>query len=517
MSALEFDRVSFTYAGASSPVLLDASLEVPEGAFVLLVGATGSGKSTLLRLAKPEIAPAGTLDGVVRALGESVRSLDPLASARAVGYVFQDPDAQVVCDTVWHEMAFGLENLGVPEREMRRRVAECCNFLGIEPWFRMRTADLSGGQRQVLALASALVMRPRILLLDEPTSMLDPLAEKRFLSLLFRANRELGVTVVVATHAPETMLDYATCALALEGGAVREVPLAELAVEAEAPLRVPDRGRARDVARRPPSVRSSRSNDQQSPVFLRKVVEKARSMTEDAGPARVPAPDASLAHPKAEKNVLVADDVWYRYGRDGSWVLRQLDLSVGEGEVRAIVGSNGCGKSTLLSVLAGALWPARGRVTNALRESQALLPQTPRALLSRETVADELMDWSRAGGYGRAEADLALGRMGLADAAGRHPYDLSGGQQQLLALEKLLLVRPRLLLLDEPTKGLDRAARERMARRLVSARSEGTTILVATHDMGFVRAAADSVSLMFDGGMAVTEPTDEYFASSWLW
>ena len=517
MSALQLDRVSFAYAGAEKPVLLDACLEVAEGAFALLTGATGSGKSTLLRLAKPELAPKGELRGVVRVFGSDTSALGARDSARTVGYVSQSPDAQMVCDTVWREMAFGLENLGVPEPEMCRRVAETCNFLGIEPWFRMRVSELSGGQRQTLALAAALAMRPRLLLLDEPTSMLDPLAEKRFLGLLFRANRELGITVVVATHAPETMLDYATCALALEGGAVREVPLAELAVEAEAPLRVPDRGRARDVARRPPSVRSSRSNDQQGPVLLRKVVEKARSMTEDAGPARVPAPDAWLAHRNAEKNVLVADDVWYRYGRDGRWVLRQLDLSVGEGEVRAIVGSNGCGKSTLLSVLAGALRPARGRVTSALRESQALLPQTPRALLSRETVADELMEWSRAGGYGRAEADLALGRMGLADAAERHTYDLSGGQQQLLALEKLLLVRPRLLLLDEPTKGLDRAARERMARRLVSARSEGTTILVATHDMGFVRAAADSVSLMFDGGMAVTEPTDEYFASSWLW
>ena len=522
MSALEFDRVSFTYAGAASPVLLDVSLEVPEGAFALLVGATGSGKSTLLRLAKREISPTGELLGDVRALGEDARSLGPLASARAVGYVFQNPDAQVVCDTVWHEMAFGLENLGVPEPEMRRRVAECCNFLGIEPWFRMRTAELSGGQRQVLALASALVTRPRILLLDEPTSMLDPLAEKRFLGLLFRANRELGITVVVATHAPETMLDYATCALAIERGAVREVPLAELAVEAEALLRTPDRGRARDVARRPPSVRSSRSNDQQSPVLLRKVVEKARSMaegtgTEDIGPARAPVSDASLARHNAEKNVLAAVDVWYRYDRDARWVLRELDLSVGEGEVRAVVGSNGCGKSTLLSVIAGVLRPARGRVRNASAASQALLPQAPKALLSRETVADELMEWSRAGGYGRAEVDAALGRLGLEDAAERHPYDLSGGQQQLLALEKLLLVRPRLLLLDEPTKGLDHAARERMARRLAAARDEGATVLLATHDMGLVRAVADGVSLMFDGGVTVTEPTDEFFASSWLW
>lgn len=473
MSALEFDRVSFSYAGASEPALRDVCLSVGEGEFCLVVGATGSGKSTLLRLAKPEISPRGELAGSVRVLGGDARALDPVASARAVGYVFQSPDAQVVCDTVWHELAFGLENLGVPEAEMRRRVAECCNFLGIEPWFRARTAQLSGGQRQVLALASALLMRPRILLLDEPTSMLDPLAEKNLLALLFRANRELGITVVVATHTPAPMLDYATRAFELEGGAAREVPPSELA------------SRPHDAA----SV---------SGAF------DPRFGVEGANGSR---PHAAIA----------ADDVWYRYGRDSRWVLRELDLAVGEGEVRAIVGSNGCGKSTLLTVLAGVLRPARGRVRNASAGSQALLPQSPKALLSRETVADELMEWSRAGGYGRAEAGAALGRLGLADAADRHPYDLSGGQQQLLALEKLLLVRPRLLLLDEPTKGLDPAARERVARRLISARSEGTTILVATHDTWFVRAVANGVSLMFDGGVTVTERTDEFFANSWLW
>lgn len=462
MSALEFDRVSFSYAGATSPVLLDASFAVPEGAFALLVGATGSGKSTLLRLAKPEIAPAGRLGGSVRVFGTDPHEFGAQASARAVGYVFQSPDAQIVCDTVWHELAFGLENLGVPEPEMRRRVAETCNFLGIEPWFRARTAELSGGQRQVLALASALAMRPRLLLLDEPTSMLDPLAEKNFLSLLFRANRELGVTVVVATHAPWTMADYATCAFALEGGSVRMAPLSEVATE--------------------------------------------------------PPLEAPAAHARTiGKGALLADDVWYRYGRDARWVLRELDLTVGEGEVRALVGSNGCGKSTLLSALAGVVRPARGRVRNGLAASQALLPQAPKALLSCETVADELKAWSRAGGYGCAEVDAALARIGLEDAADRHPYDLSGGQQQLLALEKLLLVRPRLLLLDEPTKGLDRAERERVARRLAEVRDDGATVLLATHDMGFVRAVADRVSLMFDGGITLTESTAEFFANSWLW
>ena len=465
MSALEFCDVSFAYAGErpAGEVLRGVSLEVPEGAFALLVGATGSGKSTVLRLAKPEISPAGRLEGSVRVFGEDVGDLDPLSSARSVGYVFQNPDAQVVCDTVWHEMAFGLENLGVPEPEMRRRVAESCNFLGIEPWFRARTSELSGGQRQVLALAAALAMRPRLLLLDEPTSMLDPIAQKGFLALLFRANRELGVTVVVATHEPETMTDYATCAFEIRDGRVTEASLERLAH---------------------------------------------------------PAPLPSLAGTGAARaggELVRLTDVWHRYGRDGRWVLRELDLGVSGGEVRALVGSNGCGKSTLLSVIAGTQRPQRGRVRNAASSSQALLPQSPKALLSRESVRDELEEWSRGCGYGAEEIDAALAEAGLADAADRHPYDLSGGQQQLLAIQKLLLTRPRLLLLDEPTKGLDRAARERLARRVAAARDNGTTVIVATHDMGFVRALASSVSLLFDGGVTATEPADEFMSSSWLY
>lgn len=503
--ALSYRGVSFSYAAApgtpaSGEVLRDVTLEVPEGEFVLLVGATGSGKSTLLRLAKPEIAPAGRLEGEVRAFGEDVRGLGPVESARAVGYVFQDPDAQIVCDTVWHEVAFGLENLGVDEGEMRRRVAETCNFLGMEPWLRARTAELSGGQRQTLALAATLALRPRLLLLDEPTAMLDPLAEKSFLSLLFRANRELGMTVVVATHAPRPMLDYATSALRIEGGAVLPTGLGELA-KAPGLESVPRRGG------------SAVCDD---PAFRSIVRDDSAACGDPASRAAGPR-SAAASRAIGEKDLLRAENLWLRYSRDGRWVLRGLDLSVAAGEVRALVGSNGCGKSTLLAALAGVLRTQRGRVHNEAAASQALLPQSPRALLARETVADELSEWRRAGGYDAAEVSAALGRVGLAGAAERHPYDLSGGQQQLLALEKLLLLRPRLLLLDEPTKGLDDAFRAQVAARVAAARDAGATVLVATHDLGFVRAVADSVSLLFDGEVAVTEPTATFFERSWLY
>ena len=461
--SLRFNDVSFSYPAELAPgeaheVLSHVSLVVPEGAFALVVGATGSGKTTLLRLAKPELAPAGERSGAIEAFGRDVRGLTPVESASLVGFVSQNPDNQIVCDTVWHEMAFGLENLGCPEAEMRLRIAETANFLGLEHIFRSRCAELSGGQRALVALASVLVMRPRMLLLDEPTATLDPLAERDFLSMLFRANRELGTTVVVATHTPGPMVDYASCAFEVGGKGLREVEPGSL------------RGRV------------------------------ARLGTPTAAPGE-------LNH-----DVVSLDDAWFRYGRDHAWVLRGFDLAVGEGEVRAVVGGNGSGKSTLLALVAGVERLQRGKVTNACRSCQALLPQNPKAILARETVADELAEWAD-------DADItpALERIGLVGAQRRHPYDLSGGQQQLLALEKLLLAHPRLLLLDEPTKGLDEAYRSQVAQVVREAAEQGVTVILATHDLAFARAVAHSVTLLFDGQAVVTMPCEEFFASTWTY
>ncbi len=473
MNALEFGDVSFTYPATDTephpaPVLEHVSLAVPEGAFALLTGGTGSGKSTLLRLAKPEVAPTGTLVGNVLEFGKDVRSLLPIESAQAVGLVFQSPDSQIVCDTVWHEMAFGLENLGTPVPEMRRRVAETCMFFGMEPWFRRQTTSLSGGQRQMLALAATLAMRPRLLLLDEPTSMLDPVAEKDFLAMLFRANRELGVTVVVATHAPAPMRDVATCAFRMEEGRVRELSLDE-AVAA--------------CAFRPESIR------QATPVAARATSRPALSLC----------------------------DAWFRYERKADWVLRGLDLGAPEGQVTAIVGGNGSGKTTLLQLACASLTPQRGRISRPHATSQAYLPQSPRAILSAQTVRDELMLWSKGVGYGEADVTAMMGRLGLAGVAARNPLDLSGGQQQLVAFGKMLLAQPDLLILDEPTKGLDAAARTKLALLIQDLHKEGKSVLLATHDLAFVAAAADSVSLLFDGAVTCTERPDEFLTGSWLY
>lgn len=456
--ALAYDDVTFRYPGSRGDVLSGVSMVVPAGAFALLVGGTGSGKSTLLSLAKPQIAPAGDRAGQVRVFGRPVDDLDG-AEACEVGYVFQDPDNQIVCDSVWHEMAFGLENLGTPQGEMRRRVAEASYFFGMGPWFHSDTDALSGGRKQLLALASTLVMQPRVLLLDEPTAQLDPIAARNFLHALFRVNRELGCTVVVATHEPELMADYATCAFELVDGAVRAVEnLGRFKCEAA----LAERG----------------------------------ALCDANAPAAVSARGA-----------------WFRCGRDDDWVLRGLDLEVRQGEVHALVGGNGCGKSTLLALIAGTRRAQRGEVRSAI-SAKAMLPQDPKALFAEERVDEELMEWAHIGGYGADEVQAMMGELGVADRADLHPYDLSGGQRQMLALGKLLLVHPRLLLLDEPTKGLDRAAREHVAGMIEAARRDGVTVIVSTHDLAFVRRVADRVSLMFDGELACTEPVGEFFRNN---
>lgn len=456
--ALAYDNVTFRYPGSHGDVLSGVSMAVPAGAFALLVGGTGSGKSTLLSLAKPQIAPAGDRAGQVRVFGRPVDGLDG-AAACEVGYVFQDPDNQIVCDSVWHEMSFGLENLGTPQGEMRRRVAEASYFFGMGPWFHSDTDALSGGRKQLLALASTLVMQPRVLLLDEPTAQLDPIAARNFLHALFRVNRELGCTVVAATHEPELMVDYATCAFELVDGAVRAVEnLGRFKCEAT----LAERG----------------------------------ALCDANAPAAVSARGA-----------------WFRYGRDDDWVLRGLDLEVCQGEVHALVGGNGCGKSTLLALIAGTRRAQRGEVRSAI-SAKAMLPQDPKALFAEERVDEELMEWAHIGGYGADEVQAMMGELGVADRADLHPYDLSGGQRQMLALGKLLLVHPRLLLLDEPTKGLDRTARERVAGMIEAARRDGVTVIVSTHDLAFVRRVADRVSLMFDGELACTEPVGEFFRNN---
>ena len=458
MEVIQIENFSFAYPHHDA-IFGPLNLSVEEGSFVLLVGNTGSGKTTLMRCLKQEIAPVGEKRGSLRVFGE-----EPTAGVAqtSVGYVFQNPETQIVCDTVWHELAFGLESVGCPASVMRRRVAEVANFFGIANWVDAQTDELSGGQKQLVNLASVLALRPRLLLLDEPTAQLDPVAARNFLHELFRVNRELGITVVVATHEPELAADYATRAIALREGQLIECDVAHYA--------------------------------HKTPL--------------DAAFAA-----ASSALPTS-KEVLSARDIYVRYSRDAACVLRGLDISLRKGSIHALVGGNGCGKSTLLGTIAGTLKPARGKLQNSCASSQALLSQDPKALFVCDTVLEELQEWQQGARYSNQDIHDMLQRFSLLEAQDRHPYDLSGGQQQLLAFAKVLLVQPHLLLLDEPTKGLDTQAKLELARILKQEQAKGTSILMSTHDLSFTLALADTVSMLFDGQIVCTQATQKFFCDN---
>lgn len=463
--AIEVEHFSFSYpqndGAAARNALQDISFQVEQGAFCVLVGSTGCGKTTLLRSLKPELASVGSTSGSLKLFGKQLvqnahPAMSPLESAQLIGYVMQDPDAQIVCDTVWHELAFGLENIGTNPNEIRRRIAEVAHYFGIEPWMHSKTEDLSGGQKQLVNLAAVLALRPQLLVLDEPTSQLDPNAVKQFLFILSRVNRELGITVVMATHSPEDVALYATQRVDLDDPG----PIA--------------------------------SFDQAAAAMQSRRLQRA----------------SLLQHAEI---VLDISNLYYRFDRRAPWVLRGAYLQVQRASVHALVGGNGSGKTTMLRCLSSVLKPQRGKVRNALASSQALLPQDPKSLLVCDTVREELMEWADRCGYDQHQAQRVSKRMGLADCAEQHPFDLSGGQQQKLAIAKLLLANPQLLFLDEPTKGLDPQSCAALSQTIKSLADEGRTIVLVTHDLDFAFATADTVSMLFDGEIVCTEPVEGFF------
>lgn len=447
------------------------SFTVKEGAFCLLTGLTGSGKTTLLRAMKPELSARGVYGGTldvagVRLIdeGKVTGALSNYDSAANIGFVMQDPDTQIVCDTVWHEIAFGLENLGVDPQNMRRRVAEVCHYFGIAPWVGKNTAELSGGQKQLLNLAAVLALRPRLILLDEPTAQLDPSAKRQFAFMIARVQRELGITVVMATHMPEDMADFATQT-----------------------IQVSDIGSAADMR----DVLGRRAGGSQLGVADRKAA-------------------------KSDLAVCLRD-VFVRHGPDDPWVLHGLDLDVRRSSVHAVVGGNGSGKTTLLRTIAGDMKPRRGKVENRCRDRQAFLPQDPKAVFVCDTVDEELREWQGRVGYEDADVEGAKRQFGLEGMGARHPYDLSGGQQQNLALAKMLLCKPVLLLLDEPTKGLDASSCAQVVRKLRQLADQGMTVILSTHDLDVAAACADEATLVFDGQAICTQTVPEFFEDNLIW
>lgn len=504
MAQLRFDKVSFTYPNADKCAVENVDLTVEEGEFVLLIGSSGCGKTTLIRQAKPQLAPSGKMSGEVYFDSVPVAKLGAEQSARQIGFVQQDPDAQIVTDFVWHELAFGMECLGYDVGTIRRRVAEMAAYFGMEGYFRSKTHELSGGQKQLLNLASTLTLDPRIIILDEPTAMLDPLAARELLQAIYRVNKELGIAVLITEHRLEQVMPMADKVAVMDGGKITDIGCAVSIAE-----KICDMGEANrayfgmsaaakifhefDVRPLPLSVRDAR-------------VQLKALLKGKTAPA-LKAPSA----PKHGGEVLSAKDIWFRYDENGADVLRGASVSLYEGEMLCLLGGNGAGKSTLLASLCGLNRPYRGRVKLRLGKRLCLMPQNARTLFSMDTVFEELL--RSASGDERRAAEMAE-RLEIAHLASSHPYDLSGGETQRLAMGKLLLTNADVLLLDEPTKGLDAYAKYELAKLLKGLCAHGTAMLTVTHDVEFAALYADECAMMFDGGIISRAEPHEFFANS---
>ncbi len=509
MEILAVEALSFTYPGCERPAVNNVSFTVEDGEFIALCGETGCGKSTLLRLLKRELAPLGEKSGAVRVCGAPQDGVSPGVSARTVGFVAQRPEQQIVTDKVWHELAFGLENLGVRSGEIRRRVAEMSEYFGISEWFERRVCELSGGQKQLLNLAAVMVMQPRLLVLDEPTAQLDPIAASDFIATLKKLNEELGQTIIVAEHRLEEIIPACDRLLVMEKGklALDSAPRAAASGLS---------GRALEFMPSPVRVYGAlETRDVPCPLTVR---EGARYL-QDNFRREITAPQKKERAAPGE-TALEFDGVWLRYAKESPDVLRGLKLRVRAGELYCLLGSNGSGKSTALGAAARLIRPYGGRIRlfgrrlesyrglELYKNNLTLLPQDVQTVFMRNTVREELDE------CGGLEALPKLVRETLSRRAGileSHPYDLSGGEQQLVALAKAISSEPRVLLLDEPTKGIDPHAKKGLARLLRGLAQEGMAVLAVTHDVEFAAAAADRCGLLFRGEVVSEDAPEEFF------
>ena len=518
MQIIEAKNYTFYYPGCDRPALDSLDFTVEQGSFLLVCGPSGCGKTTLLRQLKNEIAPEGMISGSLTFKGIPIETMERRVSAGSIGFVGQDPEAQIITDKVWHELAFGLESLGLKRDAITARVAEMANWFDIQRWFRRGTADLSGGEKQILSLASAMVMKPEVLVLDEPLAQLDPASQERFVTLLGKINSELGTTVIMAEHHTGRVLPMADRVMVMEHGRISEIlPPEEVTQPGVMPsvLRI-----YRDVTGdAPPVTGESVGGGSLAPITVRegklwldKVIAGRKAVAD--------APESAAADGAGCREdagtALMAKDLYYSYDKHGAQVLRGLSVKVPKASVFAIVGGNGSGKSTLLRVIAGLDKPLKGKVTAEGR--RVMLPQDPKALFSEVTTADELL----AGPFGTASTDeekaAAAGEVmelfGLTELADIHPYDLSGGEMQMLALAKVMLTGADIMLLDEPTKGMDQGAKAVFGSQLGDLTAAGQTVVIVSHDIEFCAEYADICGMLFDGELISVSDAKSFFAGN---
>ena len=526
-AVLSCEHVSFCYPRQTDNAIEDISFSIGEAEFVVLCGQSGCGKTTLLRHFKKNQIPFGTGSGKLFYRGSDLETMDDRESAARIGFVGQNPDTQLVTDKVWHELAFGLENLGVPGEQIRRRTAEIAQYFGMESWFRRPVSELSGGQKQLLNLASVVIMQPDVLLLDEPTAQLDPIGTGRFLDTLRRLNRDLGTAVLLSEQRLEEVVPMADRVLIMhQGHLVADSVPEQCAAKLEAYEM--DHNEALPIASAMPvAVRVWKAchyrDEAGSPVSIRQgkswLSDRVRKTGQPGDPIKSAVSDRHPCHTAkraVSETALFVDRLCFGYQKDQR-VLEDFTMRVPKGTLYAVVGGNGSGKSTALKAIMGISKPRRGKVKAAGKIR--FLAQNPKSLFTELTAAEELMAMllPENGGAGLKEADRTqrvgetLSYLELTAQREQNPMDLSGGQQQRLALGKLLLTEPDILLLDEPTKGLDGAFKEKLAELLKDLCSKGKTVVLVSHDMEFCARYADQCGLLFDGQLISEGETRAFF------
>jgi energy-coupling factor transport system ATP-binding protein len=521
MESFAVRDLSFSYPERADMALHNVSFSVCQGEFITLCGPSGCGKTTLLRHLKPALAPHGAVSGDILFGGRPLGEMQPREQSAEIGFVMQNPDNQIVTDKVWHELAFGLESLGCKTPEIRLRVAEMASFFGIQTWFYKSVTELSGGQKQLLNLASVMAMQPGVLILDEPTSQLDPIAASEFLATVGKINRELGVTVILTEHRLEEAFPLSDRVIVMDRGAIiadgppRETGLAL-------------RGRGHGMFLAMPSamrvwaaVSATHAGD--CPVTVRDGAAWLAQLSSQG--VRPLPPEGDAGAPNTAPPAVEFDGVWFKYEKDAPDVIKGLSYKARPGELLAILGGNGTGKTTAISLAAGVNRPYRGKIlidgralsahTAQIGSALGALPQNPQTLFVKKTVREDLHEVLGTGGATKKEREddvLRVARLCRVDALlERHPYDLSGGEQQRAALAKVLLLKPRILLLDEPTKGLDAQFKLTFAAILRELTAAGACVIMVSHDIEFCAEHADRCALFFDGAIVSEGAPREFF------
>ncbi len=517
MEILSIKDLTFSYPNKENFALQNVNLSINSGDFVVVCGQSGSGKTTLLRMLKKEIAPHGEKQGAVYYKGEDVEKLDDKISAQKIGFVFQKPDQQIVTDKVWHELAFGLESLGYDSDYIRLRVGEMANYFGITSLFRKKTTELSGGQKQLMNLASVMAMSPDVIILDEPTSQLDPITANDFITTLKKINDELGLTVIIIEHRLQEVFPIADKVAVMEDGKV---------ICYDTPRNVCEKLSNHPMSQGFPSaVRIWQKSGSKGECPL--TVKEGRNFinlnfSERKLPLRNTIPNT--------EDIITLKDVFFRYEKGGNDILSGTNLSIKKGEHFCILGGNGSGKTTTLKILAGLLKPYRGKViidNNKMtkkttadfnRLGVAMLPQNPESVFLKSRVIDDYTELCKIKEIEKSAYEDKINsvaeKLGIKDLLENHPYDLSGGEIQKCALGKVLISEPKILLLDEPTKGVDAYSKLSLSKILQEIKSDGVTIITVTHDVEFASIVADRCGLFFDGEVLSSLVPQEFFSKN---